>query len=86
LGVTALSALGGLLAEAQVDFSVHRVAHSMQNVSTTFLSIQGVSRNVSSATLEIRAKVDDMLLSFNNTLPDEASQLAIVALTYDTTL
>ncbi|KAF0700025.1 Aste57867_9411 [Aphanomyces stellatus] len=80
LGFTALSALGGLLAEAQVDYSVHRVSHSMHNVSHTFHSLHSIGYNVSAVATGVRANADDMLLSFNDTLPQNATQLSIEAM------
>ncbi|KAH9086108.1 hypothetical protein LEN26_020435 [Aphanomyces euteiches] len=80
LGFTALSALAGLLAEAQVDYSVHRVSNSMQNVSHTFHAIQTMGNNASFISQDVRVSADDMLLSFNDSLPSNASQLVVDAL------
>ncbi|RHY44560.1 hypothetical protein DYB38_011382 [Aphanomyces astaci] len=82
LGFTALSALGGLLAEAQVDYSVHRVSHSMHNMSNTFHSIHGIGANVSAIAQGMRANTDDMLLTFKDTLPANATDLALEAMRY----
>ncbi|RHY72897.1 hypothetical protein DYB30_008108 [Aphanomyces astaci] len=82
LGFTALSALGGLLAEAQVDYSVHRVSHSMHNMSSTFHSIHGIGANVSAIAQGMRANTDDMLLTFKDTLPANATDLALEAMRY----
>ncbi|RHX99597.1 hypothetical protein DYB36_005765 [Aphanomyces astaci] len=82
LGFTALSALGGLLAEAQVDYSVHRVSHSMHNMSNTFHSIHGIGANVSAIAQGMRANTDDILLTFKDTLPANATDLALEAMRY----
>ncbi|KDO22505.1 hypothetical protein SPRG_11689 [Saprolegnia parasitica CBS 223.65] len=83
LGITALSALSGLLAEAQVDYSVHKIAHSMKNVSHTFHEIQAVTQGVEYSASGVRATVDDMIVAFNSSLPHDANDLAIEALRMD---
>ncbi|OQR91018.1 hypothetical protein ACHHYP_05023 [Achlya hypogyna] len=80
LGITALSSLGGLLAEAQVDYSVHEIAHSMTNVSNTFHDIHAVTQSVSFTAAGVLANTNDMLTAFNGSLPEEATALAIEAL------
>ncbi|OQS05422.1 hypothetical protein THRCLA_02443 [Thraustotheca clavata] len=80
LGITALSALSGLLAEAQVDYSVHEIAHSMKNISYTFRTIDSVTQNVMFTAGGVQANVDDMIIMFNGSLPKQANELAVEAL------
>ncbi|TYZ64668.1 hypothetical protein PybrP1_006356 [[Pythium] brassicae (nom. inval.)] len=77
----AVSALSGLLGEAQVDYSVGVVHHAMTNASERFGDAHALAANGVLASDAVRTRADNLVVSFNESeLPTEAFKLSVEAL------
>ncbi|KAH7488782.1 uncharacterized protein KRP23_2727 [Phytophthora ramorum] len=77
----ALSALGGLLGEAQVDYSAGVVLDTMTNTSDLFQDAQALTTQNLQVSDALRVNADNLITSFNNSeLPAEAFKLSVESL------
>ncbi|RLN53883.1 hypothetical protein BBP00_00009162 [Phytophthora kernoviae] len=77
----AVSALGGLLGEAQVDYSAGIVLDTMGNTSTRFQEAQALTVQSLKTSDALRLTADNLVTSFNESeLPAEAYQLSMESL------
>ncbi|KAG2511729.1 hypothetical protein BBO99_00007659 [Phytophthora kernoviae] len=77
----AVSALGGLLGEAQVDYSAGIVLDTMGNTSTRFQEAQALTVQSLKTSDALRFTADNLVTSFNESeLPAEAYQLSVESL------
>lgn len=77
----AVSALGGLLGEAQVDYSAGVVLDTMENTSDRFLGAQALTTQSLQTSEQLRLKADEFITSFNDSeLPAEAYKLSVESL------
>lgn len=77
----AVSALSGLLGEAQVDYGVGVVHHAMTNASERFGDAHAVVQGGALASDAVRMRADNLVVSFNESdLPAEAFKLSVEAL------
>ena len=75
LGVTALSALAGLLGQARIDYAVQTTQGAIKNSTLTFMTLQDRGILMQQAILSVDASSDDLLSAFGSKLPAEAAQL-----------
>lgn len=81
LSFLAISALGGLMGEAQVDYSAGVVKDTMMNISYRFGSLHKDVDSAVNSSIDLRQHADRLITSFNATdLPSEAFQLSLEAL------
>src|SRR5690242_2625162 len=77
----AVSALSGLLGEAQVDYSVGVVHHAMTNVSELFGDAHKFAADGVAASDVIRTRAENLVVSFDESdLPPEAYKLSVEAM------
>lgn len=77
----AVSALSGLLGEAQVDYSVGVVHHAMTNASDRFGHAHAFAVDSVHTSELVRTRADNLVVSFNESdLPPEAFKLSVEAL------
>lgn len=77
----AVSALSGLLGEAQVDYSVGVVHHAVTNASDRFHAVHTFATGGALASDAVRTRADNLIVSFNESeLPAEAFKLSVEAL------
>ncbi|KAG7401780.1 hypothetical protein PHYBOEH_011069 [Phytophthora boehmeriae] len=77
----AVSALGGLLGEAQVDYSAGIVLDTMKNTSGRFQETQALTVQSLQTSDALRVTADDLVTSFNESeLPAEAYELSVESL------
>ncbi|CEG41947.1 Tweety [Plasmopara halstedii] len=77
----AMSALGGLLGEAQVDYSASVVLDTMTNTSNMFQDAQDLTTQSLQTCNALRLNADNMITSFNDSqLPPDAFQMSVEAL------
>ncbi|RLN64563.1 hypothetical protein BBJ28_00023906 [Nothophytophthora sp. Chile5] len=81
LAFLAISALGGLLGEAQVDYSAGVIRDTMANTSDLFHETQALTTHGLAASDAIRVSADNLVTSFNESdLPAEAFKLSVESL------
>ncbi|KAI9911451.1 hypothetical protein PsorP6_009501 [Peronosclerospora sorghi] len=77
----AISALGGLLGEAQVDYSAGVVLDTMTNTSNLFQHARDLTKKNLDTSDAVRYTADNLITSFNESeLPADAFKLSIEAL------
>ncbi|GMF46550.1 unnamed protein product [Phytophthora fragariaefolia] len=77
----AISALGGLLGEAQVDYSAGVVLDTMTNTSDLFRDAQEFTAKSVETSNALRINADNLITSFNDSdLPAEAFKMSVEAL------
>ncbi|GMF17392.1 unnamed protein product [Phytophthora lilii] len=77
----AISALGGLLGEAQVDYSAGVVLDTMTNTSELFQETQDLTTQGLQTSEALRVNADNLITSFNDSeLPAEAFKMSVEAL------
>lgn len=77
----AVSALSGLLGEAQVDYSVGVVHHAMTNASELFGDAHKFAIDGVTSSEVIRSRAENFVVSFNDSdLPEEAYKLSVEAM------
>lgn len=77
----AVSALSGLLGEAQVDYSVGVVHHAMTNASELFGDAHRFAVDSVVSSEVIRSRAENLVVSFNESdLPEEAYRLSVEAM------
>ncbi|KAE8900154.1 hypothetical protein PF005_g14444 [Phytophthora fragariae] len=77
----AISALGGLLGEAQVDYSAGVVLDTMTNTSDLFQDAQALTAQSLETSNALRVNADNLITSFNDSeLPADAFRMSVEAL------
>ncbi|ETO67873.1 hypothetical protein F444_15239 [Phytophthora nicotianae P1976] len=77
----AISALGGLLGEAQVDYSAGVVLDTMTNTSDLFQETRELTTQSLQTSNALRVNADNLITSFNDSeLPAEAFKMSVEAL------
>ncbi|KAI9986245.1 hypothetical protein PInf_025166 [Phytophthora infestans] len=77
----AISALGGLLGEAQVDYSAGVVLDTMTNTSDLFQDARELTTQSLQTSNALRLNADNLITSFNDSeLPAEAFKMSVEAL------
>ncbi|KAG3089726.1 hypothetical protein PI124_g15274 [Phytophthora idaei] len=77
----AISALGGLLGEAQVDYSAGVVLDTMTNTSDLFHEARELTTQSLQTSNSLRVNADNLITSFNDSeLPAEAFKMSVEAL------
>eukprot|EP00644_Phytophthora_capsici_P013409 jgi/Phyca11/507664/fgenesh2_kg.PHYCAscaffold_29_\ len=77
----AISALGGLLGEAQVDYSAGVVLDTMTNSSNLFRDVREFTTQSLQTSNALRVNADGLITSFNDSeLPAEAFKMSVEAL------